>query len=125
MAAETSPISDKARAEEVAEVFRTVTPGVLGAAVASVALAFIYVGEGITDLTRAVFFAVFVCSCAFVHIMVRTAYFRNPRRDVAWRLWAFAFSFICLIEGIAWDGLPSRSPREATSLPISSSCLPP
>ena len=106
MAAATPPISDKARAEEVAEVFRTVTPGVLGAAVASAALAVIYVGEGITDLACAVVFAVFICSCAFAHILLRAAYMRDPGRDVAWRFWALAFSLICLTEGIAWGWAP-------------------
>ena len=100
------PIRDKARAEEVAEVFRTVTPGVIGAAFASVALAIIFVRLGMTDRVRGGSFAVYICGCALAHIVLRFAHARDAESFASWRFWGLAFSLIAFLEGVGWGWAP-------------------
>ena len=100
------PSSDETSSEAVAEVFRTVTRGVLGAGAAAVALSVVFIKLGITSPMRGAVFATGICSCALAHLVLRAAYMRDPRRVAASRFWGLAFSLIAFAEGGGWGWAP-------------------
>jgi two-component system, sensor histidine kinase len=106
MVAATPLLNDRARAEAVAEVFRVVAIGVLGAALAAVGTSAIFIRLGITEAWRGGLFAAFICTCALTHILLRMAYVRDACRSERWRFWGRAFVALALVEGIGWGWCP-------------------
>ncbi len=99
-------LRDKTRAEEVAEVYRSVAAGVIGAAVSSIGLAAVFIRLGITDRARGVLFTVFICVCAAAHLSLRAAFLRNKGRQTSWRFWGFTFATLAFVEGAGWGWSP-------------------
>ena len=106
LSAAITPSNDETYPEAVAEVFRTVTRGVLGAGAASVALAVVFIRLGITDPARGAAFTIFICGGALSHLILRVAYLRDPGRVAGWRFWGLAFSIIAFAEGVGWGWAP-------------------
>ena len=102
VAAAAAPLLDKTHAEQVAEIYRSLAVGVLGAAAASLGLAAVFGRLGITDRGRGVFFAGYICTCAVAHLGLRKLYFRDPARIDRWRFWGLAFTVIAFAEGAGW-----------------------
>lgn len=94
--------SDRFPPEQVAELFRTVSMGVLVAAIGALVLAgsLVMLGE-VEALTGAVW-STAVIICAALHLGLRQGYLRAKAPDADWRFWGWAFTAIALIEGLAW-----------------------
>lgn len=94
--------SDRFPPEQVAELFRTVSMGVLVAAIGALVLAgsLVLLGE-LAAITGIVWTAA-VIACAALHLGLRQGYLRARTPDADWRFWGGAFAAIALVEGVAW-----------------------
>src|SRR5262249_34218522 len=78
---------DQERAEQVAELFRNVAIGVLGAAFGAVILAAALVWLGGLSAATAALWAGFICVCAGLHLGLRWGYLRHRPPVTPWRAW--------------------------------------
>jgi hypothetical protein len=99
-------LEDRIGAEQVAALFGSVTLGVSAAAIASVVLSVIVSRIGHVDAHGAMIWSGFIILCAITHVGLRQLYVRAGHGSTGWRLWAYAFTAICLAEGLGWGWAP-------------------
>lgn len=111
-----SALADRIGAEQVAALFASVTLGVSAAAAAAAVLGAILYRLGYVDARSAIAWSGYIILCAIAHIALRRCYVRAGHGPQGWRLWAYAFTAICLAEGVGWGwatlGLVSGSGLE-------------
>lgn len=93
---------DQIGAEQVSELFRNVTLGVVAASVGAAVLGATLYRLGYAEAQSALGWTGFIILCALAHIALRRRYDRAIRRSGQWRSWAVAFTMISLAEGIGW-----------------------
>ena len=93
---------DQIGAEQVSELFRDVTLGVVAASVGAAVLGATLYRLGFAEAQSALGWTSFIILCALAHIALRRRYDRAIRRSAQWRSWAVTFTMISLAEGIGW-----------------------
>jgi signal transduction histidine kinase/ActR/RegA family two-component response regulator len=93
---------DQIGVEQVSELFRNVTLGVVAASVGAAVLGATLYRLGYAEALSALGWTGFIILCALAHIALRRRYDRARRRSAHWRFWAVAFTMISLAEGIGW-----------------------
>lgn len=93
---------DQIGAEQVSELFRNVTLGVVAASIGAAVLGATLFRLGHAEAPSALGWTGFIILCALAHIALRRRYDRARRRSAQWRSWAVAFTMISLAEGIGW-----------------------
>lgn len=88
--------------EQVAELYRNVTIGVLTAAAGAAVLSAALVLVGDLALRVAAGWTLFIAACAVAHLLLRRAYLRSATRAERWRFWGGWFTALSLVEGLAW-----------------------
>ena len=88
--------------EEVAAVYRIVPIAVCAATVAALGLVSIISPLGYTEPFVGYAYVGVLSLLSAVHIGLRTLRDFDARKNARWRLWGFAFTFVALVEGVAW-----------------------
>ena len=94
------------RSEQSEALFRSVAPGVLAAAAGATLLSALLVHLHVITVVRGIAWALSIVGCAAAHVVLRALYYRTPYVNRSWRRWPYAFTAICLAEGLGWGWAP-------------------
>jgi two-component system, sensor histidine kinase len=94
--------AERISVEQVAALYGYILVGVLGAGCAAIILTISLHLIGAVSLGNALFFAAFASACTFLHLALRHFYWKSPRRDEDWRIWAGWFVAASLADGVMW-----------------------
>lgn len=98
--------TDHIASRQLDALFGTVLVGVTGAALGAWGVIHLLVLEGAIGGPQGYAWAFYISVCAVLHALLRLARWLREPPEEEWRSWAFAFTAICLLEGIGWGVLP-------------------
>lgn len=99
-------LTDRVRIQQIDLLFKNVAFGVIGAALAGVALETGLVGIGVVSHAKGAAWAVYIVVSMAAHLTLLYLYRRRSLEKSAWRRWAYAFTVVAFIEGIGWGWAP-------------------
>lgn len=99
--------------EAVAALYRVTVPAVGAASLASVILSATMVGLGASPPGRGIAFSAYICTCAAIHVGLRSLFWRSASQVSHWRSWGMAYAACCFLEGLGWGWAPVRLVADA------------
>ncbi len=106
--------AERMRVEQVAALYGYILIGVLGALFGGIILNIALYCIGTVSFLTATSWIAYASTCTLLHLVLRHFYWRSPRRDRDWRLWARWFTAASLLDGLGW-GWGDRFPGRAQS----------